>query len=87
MPQADDFYRIILEQSSAQATHHAETLNRLGKMHGDIESILREAQRTNGRVSKLENEVVALKGWRWYIIGGGTAVVALFEAFRDKIKL
>lgn len=56
-------------------------------MHGDIESILREAQRTNGRVSKLENEVVALKGWRWYIIGGGTAVVALFEAFRDKIKL
>lgn len=31
---------------------------KLGEMHGDIKSILAEAKRTNGRVTKIEDETV-----------------------------
>jgi hypothetical protein len=86
MERIDEVYRTLLDQNSIQAEHHAETLQQLGRMQGQIEAILAEAKQTNGRITAVENKVESLRNWRWYIMGGSTALVGVFELLKDKIK-
>lgn len=65
----------------------------LGVMHGDIKSTLAEAQRTNGRVTKLESETVPalekrLNGIENKIakyLGGIAVVLFLLNLFLPKL--
>jgi polyhydroxyalkanoate synthesis regulator phasin len=81
----DEIYQTMLAQSEQRSEHHSEVKQMLGHMQGQIDAVLTEARRTNGRVTKLETEVQMLRNWRWYVMGGATALVALFEAFKEKI--
>ena len=76
-----DLYQVLLEQNNRQSEHHAETMRELGRMNAQIDSLLAEAKKTNGRVTKLENfkhyfvgvaaafGIVGSSVWQW-ITGG-----------------
>lgn len=52
---------------------------KLGEIHGDIKSILDEAKRTNGRVTRLESEVNSIRVKIAYYTGGFAVVIFVIE--------
>jgi hypothetical protein len=72
-----DFYNALLQQ---QIQNHAETMRTLGSLESTLESVHEETRRTNGRVTRLENQVKSLQESRSYALGG-LAVVGAFAAF------
>lgn len=66
---------------------------KLGEMHGDIKSVLEEAKRTNGRVTRLEsetvpevkNEVDDIKRQIAYWMGGASVVIFILNLILPKI--
>lgn len=81
----DGIMSLLIEQADARSEGHAETMRQLGDLQGTLKTVLEEARRTNGRVTKLESEAQELRQKQWYLVGGCTAAVAVIEFFKDKI--
>jgi hypothetical protein len=58
---------------------------KLGEMHGDIKSILTEAKKTNGRVTKLEGDVVNIKLKIAYYAGGVSIIIYILTYLAPKL--
>lgn len=75
-----DLYQILFDQNNVQSTHHAETMRELGRMNEQIASILVEAKKTNGRMTKAEGDIAQLKDSKNRIIGGAAVVTVVITA-------
>ena len=72
---------------------NADVHYKLGEMHGDIKATLAEAQRTNGRVTKIETEIIPTLGKRIdrieikiaYYAGGAGVLVYLVQQIIPKL--
>lgn len=58
---------------------------KLGEMHSDIKSILVEAKRTNGRVTKLENDVDTINIRMAKYVGVVSAIIFVIQMFGQSI--
>ena len=66
---------------------------KLGEMHGDIKATLAEAKRTNGRVTKLEQETIPALDKRMdridqriaYYLGGVAVLLVIIQLLAPKI--
>lgn len=63
---------------------HTDIYYKLGEMHGDIKSCLAEAKKTNGRVTKLEEDVNNIKTKIAYYAGAAALAAFLIQTVISK---
>lgn len=77
MANTGDLYNALLLQ---QTKNHAEVMERLGGMDQHLLSIDNQAKITNGRITKAETDITALKDSKNRVYGGVAVVVFMVSA-------